>query len=277
MYDVVIGRWSVVDPMAEKYAKFTPYSYVANRPITFIDPDGKDQVSYNKDDLLSNGFSTNYVNQNGRTVFETDDGRDDVYMIPPHMMNEFLNNIQFYNSSSASYYNSIGWNDYWRSQFILVIPGNVLNSFHSTAARKAYIEYYFSGDLSDWTRFLFYEVGGQWCDPELVSLGLSFGVNGLHFVNSSKNVIKIGRNLSIRSDLIFSGGRSGQLVKTLKGPANSVLKGGQGRIFITDGSGKVVWDITKKRAKSVIPDQGFGPKVTPTQEQLNLLKQAWGD
>jgi len=189
MYDDVIGRWSVIDPMAEKYAKFTPYSYVANRPIIFIDPDGKDQVNYNKEDSYSNGISTNYVDQNGRTVFETNDGRDDVYMVPPQMMNEFMNNIQFYNSSNSSYYNSIGWNDYWRSQFILVIPGNILNSFHSTTARKAYIDYYFSGDLSDWTRFLFYEVGGQWCDPELVSLGLSFGVNGL---NSISNAVRNG-------------------------------------------------------------------------------------
>ncbi|MDX2282732.1 MAG: hypothetical protein NW241_01160 [Bacteroidia bacterium] len=84
-------------------------------------------------------------------------------------------------------------------------------------------------------------------------------------------------NLAIRSDIVLSGGRSGQLVKTLTGPANSVVKGGQGRIFITDDAGKVIWDVTKDRAKSVIPGQGFGPKVAPTQEQLNLLKQVWGN
>jgi hypothetical protein len=84
-------------------------------------------------------------------------------------------------------------------------------------------------------------------------------------------------NLSIRTDIVLSGGRSGQLVKTLTGPANSVVKGSQGRIFITDKTGKVIWDITKYRAKSVIPGQGFGPKVTPIQEHLNLLKQVWGN
>jgi hypothetical protein len=87
---------------------------------------------------------------------------------------------------------------------------------------------------------------------------------------------KRATNLAVRSDIALSGGRSGQLVKTLTGPANSVVKGGQGRIFITDKAGKVIWDVTKDRAKSVIPGQGFGPKVAPTQEQLNFLNQIWG-
>lgn len=90
------------------------------------------------------------------------------------------------------------------------------------------------------------------------------------------NAAKGAGNLAIRSDIVLSGGRSGQLVKTLTGSANSVVKGGQGRIFITDKVGKVIWGVTKDRAKSVIPGQGFGPKVAPTQEQLNLLNQIWG-
>jgi RHS repeat-associated protein len=41
MYDVQIGRWCGVDPMAIKYSLLSPYAYVTDNPTLYVDPDGK--------------------------------------------------------------------------------------------------------------------------------------------------------------------------------------------------------------------------------------------
>ena len=40
-YDASLGRWMNIDPLADKYHSISAYSYVANNPLFFKDPDGE--------------------------------------------------------------------------------------------------------------------------------------------------------------------------------------------------------------------------------------------
>lgn len=57
MHDAALGRFTTMDPLAEKYYSVSPYAYCANSPFNNVDLDGKSWYSYNQDGkLFMNGI-----------------------------------------------------------------------------------------------------------------------------------------------------------------------------------------------------------------------------
>lgn len=69
MYDCRLARWQAVDPLAAKYPSLSPYNYVANSPIIFVDPDGKDfgiKINHTSRTIIivANIYTTSEISKN---------------------------------------------------------------------------------------------------------------------------------------------------------------------------------------------------------------------
>jgi hypothetical protein len=84
-------------------------------------------------------------------------------------------------------------------------------------------------------------------------------------------------SVSVRRDLPPQpGGRSGNNVPNITGPANSAIRGNNGRVYVTDVNGRVVLDITRERTW-LVQVQGSRARTTraPTPEEINLIRLLW--
>lgn len=75
-YDPLLGRFTTIDPMAEKYYSTSPYVYCNNDPVNAVDPDGRDWFWYSSDGISDptwnwrdeHEYHTGQMDNNGKEI-----------------------------------------------------------------------------------------------------------------------------------------------------------------------------------------------------------------
>jgi hypothetical protein len=73
----ISSRWMSPDPLAEKYYEISPYTYCANNPILFLDPNGMEiWLSYTQKDKDGNETTTKYQYRDNKLYTESGEEYD---------------------------------------------------------------------------------------------------------------------------------------------------------------------------------------------------------
>lgn len=90
--NAALGRWSTIDPMAEKYYNLSPYNYCGNNPVNAIDPNGQEKIDalnpYEKENNEQRTAARNFKDEelvvniwahgssDGMTIYDKEQGKD---------------------------------------------------------------------------------------------------------------------------------------------------------------------------------------------------------
>jgi hypothetical protein len=154
--------WLSVDPLAELAGNMSTYHYANNNPVYFIDPDGQSATS-------PENLATKYVDTKGSTILDTDDGSDDIVVVPDAKLKEFKELVKY---TDPNLYNSQEWNDHFKSEFLgfdnPAEMNSLLDQFSTQWSRQNAIDYLQNPTAANAMAMSYSEALSQWTDPQQV-------------------------------------------------------------------------------------------------------------
>ncbi|WP_370525534.1 RHS repeat-associated core domain-containing protein [Dysgonomonas sp. 521] len=140
-YESAIGRFTSVDPLAEKKPWLTPYHYCSNNPINRIDPNGEfDIKAYTDEELKERGLTrddlnrfTSIVTNISDLVKNNPDAIEAIINTTGFSLETVLNDLSFGNGPTISINGTVGGGAQGGSDGITIAP-NVIKYLASVSS-----------------------------------------------------------------------------------------------------------------------------------------------
>lgn len=101
MYDPQIGRWQVQDPIVGEYVSWSPYNYVYNNPVKYVDPDGREIWIYYQEEVRDKKGNLRY-NKDGTVKIRTESVEYKDGKLYDKKGNEYTGDNKFLSQAKAS-------------------------------------------------------------------------------------------------------------------------------------------------------------------------------
>ena len=152
MYDPALGRRNNVDPLADIAEDDSPFSYAHNNPVLYIDPTGMS--------------ATQYVDENGTEILNTNDGSRDVITVSKEKEKGFKELVKH---TSVNMSNSKEWNDNMKADMLgfssVDKMEGLLGGFSTQWSRQNAIDYLQNPTFKNAIGMAYSEALSQWTDP----------------------------------------------------------------------------------------------------------------